>query len=305
MKALRFAIKEYDADIIHCHGSQDTWITASTLALGKVKTRLVRTKHNSYQTKRHSANKWLYNKAISHTIAVAAPIRDELISDGFVNQNKVSVIHAGLEDSFATAPRTPREEIRKEWGISATDPVIGLVGRLAPDKGQDTLLKSAKEILKEIPDAKIVLVGTGGDWDRIKAMISELNLENVVTWAGFRKDVGSVTAAFDVALLAARACDASSTVLKEAMVLGVPVVATDVGGTCEIVDNGRCGILVAPGDEKALSDGIIATLKNKEDTIKRIEAAKIHVQQYLASNIAQMTENIYKNVIADGRKNNA
>jgi glycosyltransferase involved in cell wall biosynthesis len=81
-------------------------------------------------------------------------------------------------------------------------------------------------------------------------------------------------------------------------------VATDVGGTCEIVDNGRCGILIKPGDEKALSDGIISTLKNKEDTAKRVEAAKSHVQQYLASNIAQMTENIYKNVIAGGEKDN-
>lgn len=285
--------REFEADIIHCHGSQDTWTAAAAIRLGRLKAGLIRTKHNSYKPARHFANKFLYNNLISHTIAVAGSIRDQLVDDGFVSGEKVSVIHAGLADSFAEEVKTPPAEIRKELNIPADAYLIGLVGRLAPDKGQDTLLRAAEAIFKEIPDAHIVLVGTGGDWDRIKGLIAELNLQEKVTWAGFRRDVSSVTAALDVSLLAARACDASSTVLKEAMILNIPVVATDVGGTMEIIDNGNCGIPVKPGCEKSLAEGIIKTFKDKESTIARVELAGKHVKKFLASEIACQTEKVY------------
>ncbi|MHC4870692.1 MAG: glycosyltransferase family 4 protein [Planctomycetota bacterium] len=290
--------RQFDTDIIHCHGSQDTWTSAAAIKLGRLKAGLIRTKHNSYKPANHLANRLLYNSLISHTIAVAGPIADDLLADNFVAADKVSVIHAGLADNFSLEDRVPAEKIRKDLSIPENAYLIGLVGRLAPDKGQDTLLKAAEEIIQEIPEAHILLVGTGGDWDRIKSLISELNLKNKVTWAGFRSDISSITASLDVSLLAARACDASSTVLKEAMILRVPVVATDVGGTSEIVDDGKCGLLVKPGDPESLAAGIIKTFKDKESSAQRVNRAAIHVMKFLASEIAIKTENIYNRVLS-------
>ncbi len=290
--------RQNDIDIIHCHGSQDSWIAAMAILIGRLKARLVRTKHNSYSPARHYANRWFYNSLVAHTITVAKNIAIDLIGDNFVDESKVSVIHAGLDDNFCNSKIRNRSEILGELKIPDNSFLIGLVGRLAPDKGQDVLLQATPIILKEIPHAHVVLVGTGGDWDRIKAMISELRLENNVTWAGFRSDVAAITSALDVSLLAAKACDASSTVLKEAMILGVPVVATDVGGTVEIVDNGRAGILVLPNSCEALAKGIIEVYKNAEKTEERVKYAKEYVKKYLSSEIARKTEEVYAKVIS-------
>jgi glycosyltransferase involved in cell wall biosynthesis len=295
--ALRSAVKSSGAQIDHCHGSQDSWIPAAALVGLKGQCKFIRTKHNSYPAARHCANRWLYNTGIDHTIAVAGPIREELVHDGFVAENRASVLHAGLDDNFAERVTRPRTEIRRELLIDEDAPLIGLVGRLAPDKGQDTLLDAALIVRREIPSAHFVLVGTGGDWDRIRGLIEEKELESHVTWAGFRDDVPSVTAALDISLLAARACDASSTVLKEAMVLGVPVIGTDVGGTVDILKNGEAGLLIEPGSAEALAQAILKTLNDPQGTEARVQIAREHVTQYLSSRIAEATEAIYQRAI--------
>lgn len=294
--ALRSRILEQRADIVHCHGSQDSWITAAALIGLKSRCGFIRTKHNSYPTVRHQANRWLYNSSLDHIIAVAAPIREELLAGGFVAENRVSVLHAGLNDRFAERVTRSRTEIRRELVIDEEAPLIGLIGRLAPDKGQDTLLDAALLVRKMIPNAHFVLVGTGGDWDRIRGLIEEKNLSSHVTWAGFREDIPSVTAALDLSVLAARACDASSTVLKEAMILGVPVIGTRVGGTAEILDSGACGLLIAPGQADELAAAILDTLTRPEETRVRVRAARNHVQRYLSSRVAEATERIYQAV---------
>jgi glycosyltransferase involved in cell wall biosynthesis len=298
--AMRRAIRRESPDIIHCHGSQDTWLSVLAVrSMGKARPALLRTKHNSYPARRHMANRWLYNRGLDRVIAVAEPIRDELVSDRFVDPARVEVIHACLDDRVLTSPRTPPKAIWEEFGIPPDAPLIGLVGRLAPDKGQDTLLHAASTILEEFPQARFLLVGTGGDWDRIRALIAELGLGKHVIWAGFRDDVPSVTAALDVSVLAARACDASSTVVKEAMALEVPVVATRVGGTAEILADGKCGILVEPGDPKALAEGILKILRDPDAAQARAQIARQRVEAYLASQIATRTEEIYHHAVKE------
>ncbi|MFH0910807.1 MAG: glycosyltransferase family 4 protein [Planctomycetota bacterium] len=298
VRTLRARLRDGGGDIVHAHGSQDNWIAAAALWHNPLRALLFRTKHNSYPVARHALNRWLYNRANAHTIAVAETIREEMCSDGFVAPERVSVIHAGLDDRFIQEPRTPPEVIRREIGVPLSAPLIGLVGRLAPDKGQDTLVRAAPLVREAFPDARFVLVGTGGDWDRIRALIREGGLEGVVHWTGFRKDIASVTAALDVSVLAARDCDASSTVVKEAMALGVPVVASRVGGTSEILEQGSCGLLIKPGDAKELSQAIRLTLSDKAQALRRAVLAQDRVRRYVATAMAQETEALYERVLA-------
>ncbi|MBN1257662.1 MAG: glycosyltransferase family 4 protein [Planctomycetes bacterium] len=297
MKTLRHRLKESGAEIIHSHGSQDTWVAATAILGRSIPALLVRTKHNSYPTKRHMANRWLYHHAVAKTIAVAGPIREELIANDFIAPDRVVVIHAGLRDGFASDVKKSREEVRAEFGIRADAPLVGLVGRLAPDKGQETLLQAAIRIRPELPGAKFLLVGTGGDWDRLRGLIAAYALQETVIWAGFQEDIPSITAALDISVLAAKSCDASSTVVKEAMALGVPVVATSVGGTAEILDGGACGLLVRPGSAQELADAILRTFSNPEETASRVGKARERVKQYFASIMAERTEALYREEI--------
>lgn len=300
VRALRGVIRTAGVDVVHCHGSQDSWVAAGATRGLAPRPRLVRTKHNSYAARRHGANRWLYNAAFDRTVAVAGPIRDGLVSQGFVAPGRVVVIHAGLDDAFAAAPRRDAAAVRREFGIAADAPLVCLVGRLAPDKGQDVLLDAALVLRERWPGFRVLLVGTGGDWDRLRGLIEAKGLGETVVWAGFQEDIASITAACDVAVLAARDCDASSTVVKEALVLGVPVVATRVGGTAELLGDGACGRLVPPGDAAALAEGIADVLAEPDTAAGRAAAGREHVQRFLASAVAAETEALYASLLAEG-----
>jgi glycosyltransferase involved in cell wall biosynthesis len=259
--ALRRIVHRHGTQLVHAHGSQDGWLAAATRILCRECYALVRTKHNSYPVRPHAANRLLYGRWTDRTIAVAEPIREAILRLPGIRPERVVTIHAGIPDDFGRdVPPDARASVRAEFGLSEDAPLVGLVGRLAPDKGQEILLRALPAIRKRIPDAHALLVGTGGDYDRQQTLRDGLGLRDAATFTLFREDVARLTAACDVAVLAATACDASSTVLKEAMALGVPVVGSDVGGTREILEGGRAGRLVPPGDPDALADALADTL---------------------------------------------
>ncbi|MBN2714198.1 MAG: glycosyltransferase family 4 protein, partial [Planctomycetes bacterium] len=168
------------------------------------------------------------------------------------------------------------------------------------DKGQEVLLHAFAEIRAAVPDCHAILVGTGGEYHRQLDIRKELGLDECVHYTLFREDIARLTSSFSVALLAATACDASSTVLKEAMKLGVPVVGTDVGGTSEILAGGKCGIIVNPDDPSALAKAIIETIRPAEAGVVagRVAAAKERVDSlYTMSAVAKATEGVYRQAL--------
>jgi len=141
-------------------------------------------------------------------------------------------------------------------------PVIGMVGWIWPWKGQDVFLRAAAELAGPWPTASFVIVGGTGDDGfrrRLDDLVDELGLTGRVVFAGDRADVYDWFDAFDVTVHASWG-EAFGLVVVEAMALGTPVVATTIGGPSEIVDDGVSGLLVAPGDPRAMAGGIARAL---------------------------------------------
>jgi glycosyltransferase involved in cell wall biosynthesis len=254
--------------VVHTHGSQDCWRAA--LCSRPRRCRHVRTKHNSYPVRAHPANCWLYRRGVDRLVVVAAALKP-LVS-AILPPERIDVLHAPVADVFFDPP--PGGGLRGELEVSPETPLVGVVARLVPDKGQDVVLAALREVRESLPGVRAVFAGDGSEFDRLVAASRSMGLGEVARFLGPRSDVPAITAALDVAVLASTGCDASSTVVKEALAAGRPVVATDVGGIREIVEDGVTGRIVPPGDPGALARAILATLADPEASRRAAERGR-------------------------------
>jgi len=247
-RALARHLRESDYDLIDAHGSQDLWTCVAARGLAGRRAPLVFTRHNTKRIREHAANRWLYRRQVDHVIAVSDSVLeryDPLFRTGALVRDRVSVVpSAYLPDRFH--PGVDGGGLRAELGYSGAVPLIGVVGRLVADKGQDDFLRAAAIVLERRQDARFLIVGTGSRASELERLARSLGIAHAVRFLGFREDVPAITAALDVSVLPSVDCDASSAVLKEALACGVPVVATSIGGAAEILRDGETGLIVPP-----------------------------------------------------------
>lgn len=146
--------------------------------------------------------------------------------------------------------------LRREWGASEQEVVIGTVGRLMPVKAIHILIQAFDAYLKRTnPGAKLVIAGEGPLLGELERLIQSLNIMDKVRFIGFHEDIPAVMGAFDVFALTSDS-EGFPMVLLEAMAAGKPIVATKVGGVRELVLEGLTGKLVPPGDPKAVAEAM-------------------------------------------------
>ena len=205
----------------------------------------------------------------ARVLAVSGAVRDALEARR-VSGEKIVVLHNGIDVeglwSARARPRS-RKKLEDEFGIASDAPLAGLVGRLVDWKGPDRFVAAAAEVARRLPSARFLLVGDAvfGEAsyvDGLKAQVRRLGLDDRVVFTGFREDALEITAGLDVLVHASLLPDPLPTVLIEAMAMGVPVVASDAGGVREIVEHGKTGLLVPPGDVDALAEAVLELLSN-------------------------------------------
>ena len=171
----------------------------------------------------------------------------------------VRVIPYGFDFEAMGAAEADREKVRKEFGLS-DDFVIGCVGRFFKNKGHVYLFEAVADIIKDFPNVKILLLGSG-DREMLNEVISRLDIIDHVIFAGYRNDIPACMKAMDL-LVHPSLSESFGQVIVEALCVGTPVVVTSVGGVPEIVSNGETGIVVEPKNSKALYDAILRMIKN-------------------------------------------
>ncbi|MBI4572081.1 MAG: glycosyltransferase [candidate division NC10 bacterium] len=166
-------------------------------------------------------------------------------------------------------PRRPRAETRTSLGISTDQVAIGIVARLQDaHKGQSILLKAAPRILHDRPATIFVLVGDGADRSALEALAMELRISDRVRFAGTRTDLGDVLAALDILAIPSLRFESVPKILVEGMAAGRPIVATRVGDIPELLEDGRTGYLIPPGDPTALAEAALACLADPAATTR-------------------------------------
>lgn len=169
-----------------------------------------------------------------------------------VPTDKTLVIRNAVDTGRFAPPQTEYRDRLQGLFAEPRRWIVGAAGRLSPEKGFDLLVEAAAEVLAGCPSAGFVLFGEGALRDRLASRIREAGLEGRFVLAGFRSDLDQYLSNLDVAVLPSFT-EGLPNVVLEAFAAGVPVVATDVGGTSEVVEDGSNGHLVQPGDPTALA----------------------------------------------------
>jgi glycosyltransferase involved in cell wall biosynthesis len=293
---LRRVIGEFRPDLLHSHGSQDTWTAAFANRFGGPGFPHLMTRHNSKRVVDSAANRWLYGRALDRLVVVSGGVLERyeaFFRRGVLDPARVPIIPSSIDFARYDGPLDP-ERLRRELGAEAGAPLIGQVGRLVRDKGQDVLIRALPEILAARPAARLVLVGTGTQEAPLRALAAGLGLAERVHILGFRNDVPDLTAALDVSVLASVDCDASPAAVKEAMYLRRPVVVTDIGGLREMVEDGLTGRVVPPADPDALARAILALLDDPSGAAAMGARAREVVRtRYSLAALADAYEKVY------------
>ena len=208
------------------------------------------------------------------------------------SEDKFSTIHSGVElDKFLHTSVSP-SEMRKILKIPEENLVVGTAGRLTPVKGHRYLIEAASKIVDIRPDTTFVFLGDGELLGELKNMTFRLDIEENVKFPGWRPDVAEVMSIFDIFVFPSLN-EGMGKVLVEAMALGKPIVATDVGGISDLVIHGKNGLLVPVTDSQALASGIEFLMTNSKKREEMGNAGKRMAVSYSVDSMVQKIDKLY------------
>ena len=266
---LRKRVISLDPELIHANSVRaGLVVTAATLGLKK---QVVWHIHDLLP--RHPFNSLIRAAGLlsrrTRMIAVAQASADRFIGPFWPLRKRVTVIPNGVDLERFHPDQITRQRIRGELQLGKDQPVIGIIGRLSPSKGQMELVRAFKDVVNEFPTATLLIAGAPAFnkeyeyAELLKWTASELGLSDRVHMLGARDDVAAIMQALDL-LIVNSSSEACCLVVLEAMACGVPVLATRTGGTPEIIEHEVSGWLVPWGDEKGLAAAILKLLSLPE-----------------------------------------
>ena len=286
-KQIARIIKGKNIDIIHAH----TRVTQVLAHLVSKKTGV------PYVTTCHGFFKRRMFRRIfpcwgSRSIAISEAVREHLVNDFGVRKENIAVVHNGVEiekfspDKFS---QPQKDELRRNYGLKSGRPVIGTVARLSSVKGQRYLILAMKRILKDNPAAQLLLVGDGPEKDRLVQQVEELGIEDKVFFVPPTLDISAPLSIMEVFVFPSL-LEGLGLAIIEAQAMGLPVVATDVGGIYTLVKDGVNGFLVHPKEPDALAEAILKLLRDKK--LAERFGAQARIQAGRKFNLKQMVEGI-------------
>lgn len=293
---LRHLVRAGRFDIVHSH--------MPYVAVGARRIRgpcIVHTEHNTWPTYRpltRWANRLTYPRNTA-VIAVSQAVADSIDPIPFAQRwPPVHVIHHGPELPASTVSTgQTRAYARAALGLSGNAVVIGTVGNFTRKKDHATLLQAAARIRAQHDELRLVLIGSGPLEGELRRSTRELGLNEQVLFAGSREDVTDLMPAFDVFALSSRN-EGLPIALLEAMGLGVPCVATAVGGVPEVVTDGREGLLVRPEDPAALAEALSKMLGDADVRQEAGTEGAWTARCFDLTQAARRTEDVYRRALA-------
>jgi D-inositol-3-phosphate glycosyltransferase len=296
---IRQVICQNRAHVVHCHFLHDLWLVSPALwSLPQV--RLFATCHMLFSRTRKKdwAHRVIYRR-LNKLIALTHIAKSVHLRSLPVSAKDMVVIPNGVDLSEFSPEKYSRNKIRQEFHVDADQPLLGSIGRLDRGKGLEELIRSAGEVITEFPDCKFLIVGeaTKGQGQsfsgRLRGLIRELGLEDKVILTGFRPDAARILMALDIFAFPSYK-ETFGMSLLEAMAMGIPVVATDSGGVPEILDYGRCGLLIQPRQSRPLTEAIKRYLKDPGLAKSMAHRARKRVEQeYDLQLVLDRIENLY------------
>lgn len=258
MKNISKFIKKNDIEIVHCNSLN----SPELLLISKIfnpKIKIFYTVHDVNQYKLLNRIRKIYrNIFCNKIIAISDSVKQDILNNK-AKMTKVITIHNAIETEHFELPNLKK--------INKTRPIIGNVARIMPEKkGQDVLINAIAKLKDNYPNIKCYFAGAAAESDEksfieLQNQIKQKELNNNVLFMGNVDDVTSFLEKIDIFVLPSR-FEGFGLSLIEAMCMGIPVIASNIDGPAEIINNTRCGKLFKSGDSKDLASKISETIEN-------------------------------------------
>ncbi|MBQ9086063.1 MAG: glycosyltransferase [Clostridia bacterium] len=277
-RTLKKIVGTEQVDLIHCH--QPIPILFGKRLAAKYNLPLLTTAHNIYNPESFMERQYSTGDLV---VAVSERVRQDQIKNFHVDPNRVITILNGIDVRRKVITQS-RVQVRKEYGISNDAFLVCTIAGLRPQKALDVLLKAAKVTCEAHENLYFLIVGDGPERDSLLRLREELGIQEKVIFSGFRQDVYNILNASDLFCLSSDYEGLPISIL-EAMLCGIPSVATDVGGVSEVIEDGVSGIVCEKQCVSQLADGIEKLLMNSEDWKKMSEKALEKSHEKFGANI--------------------
>jgi len=237
----------------------------------------------------------LVSLTVDRVIAVSEAARRFLVRAKGYAAHKIVVVPNG-RDLGRFRPGAHRTDGRKEFGLDGAVPVVGVLGRLETQKGHTYLLQAWPAVLRDFPDARLLVLGDGTLRPRLEAQARDLGVAASVIFAGFRADVPRMLDTIDVLALPSLYEGMPLTAI-EASAMARPVVATAVDGTPEVIRDGLTGVLVPPASPFALAAALTRVLRDRAAAERMGHAGRDHVlSRFSVARQVEATARVYRGV---------
>lgn len=247
-------------DVIHVHSPLLASVVRLLVALRVISAALVYTEHNRW-------GRYLLPTRLANAITYGLDDAHVAVSEGVARsvpagrQRDMHVILNGIDVEAARA-QADRAAVRRELGVSDDEVAIVTVANLRREKDYPTLIAAAERVVAAEPSAVFLAVGQGPEQGMLEDLLASTALGDRFRFLGYRSDAIRVTSGCDVFTLSSLH-EGFPLAMMEAMALGLPVVATAVGGIPEAVDHGRSGLIVPPSDPGALAEALLEVVRDE------------------------------------------
>jgi len=294
---VRRALQALRPDVVHTH-------QLATLLYGGAAAKMLRVPvvlHTEHGREPY-ASRWrtrllgrVAGRCCDRFYCLTADMANEVRSARIVSDRKISVIQNGIDVSRFTEVRYDTARLRQSLAIPPHAPFIGTVGRLTEIKRQDLLIRAFAKVREHVRDAFLVLVGEGPLLDSLRELAWRLGVADCVRFVGYQPHSGPYLQAMNVFALTSRSEGMPQAVL-EALVTGLPVVASRVGGLPEVIEDGVTGMLFESGNETALAEILHELIRDREKAHRLGTAARASVESRFS--VARMAADYHRDMFS-------
>ncbi len=235
-------------------------------------------------------------KITTRFIAVSKNNIEKGINAGIFRSDDVVLIRSGIDIHELMDVKIDKAKKKKELGVEPDKPLVGMIACFKPQKAPLDFVRAAHLVHKKMPDARFIVAGDGELRSAMEGLINRLGLNNVIKLPGFRRDIPEIMNCLDVLVLTSL-WEGLPKVIVQALSAGIPVVATEVDGSSEVVKNGINGFLVKPGDVGGIAEKIVHILQKPKGFKFQISNFKSILDEFDIDLMVKKQEELYEALV--------
>jgi glycosyltransferase involved in cell wall biosynthesis len=302
---LRQILHSHPTDILHSH-SEFGDVVALLVKLLSGNQIIYRTVHNGHllEWRKRPLRRYLFSYLLNPLLfdfeigvspSIVTQMNNRLIA-GFKRRKAVYIKNAIDLERFENL-EIDKAKIRESLGIPANAFLVGSIGRLVEEKGFDFLIEAVRHLIRDHPLIYLIIIGSGPLEDFLKLKAANLGVASNIIFTGYRKDVEKLLKVMDI-YVSTSLWEGMSTTILESMAAGTPIVATNIPGNRDLIENGYNGWLVPAQNSRFLADTLLTAIRDTEISAIYSQRSLNIVHSHTYNEVAANHHNLYQKVLS-------